>query len=418
MKSFLLLALMCWCHFTVVAQSKTLEFSSLSHDEIFAKAKAENKSIMLFFHFEKCGACISMIEETFIAPAVIEYYKSNFISMSIDTEKGDGIALKEKYNISLQPAFLFFDTAGNLAHKYIGFMEEEEFIGEGKKVVENLLTSTKAEKMYNEGNRDLDFLIAYNYIADAAYTLDSTIIKSTFENIKAEDYTKEKVLKYMFLIYDYRGFIAMNYYSNEFQFLIDNINLLYSHFDTITVHNNMLAMLSNMQEEIIKRKDEAAFKKALSYIEKFEQKDNMIYSIKHLSDNSVMFTKYMSLRFASEFYKEFGDKKKYAVAQKAYEDSFWHDTYFLNNMAWLGVYYGKNIPKSELELYTKYALRAIALEDKFNHNLTYAWVLYRTGNKKNIKKAKVQLQKALSLANEKEQSNEQALELKALLEKV
>lgn len=418
MKAFLSLILLCLIYFSVAAQEKTLEFSTLSHDEIFAKAKADNKSIMLFFHFEKCGACIAMIEETFIEANVIEYYKDNFISMSIDTEKGDGIALKEKYNITLQPVFLFFNAQGELVHKYMGFMKGDKFIEESKKAVENLMTSTKADRMYKEGNRNIDFLIEYNYISDRTYTLDSNIIKNTFEGIKAADYKKEHVLKYIFTLHDYRGYKPMTYYSDKVQFFLDNTELLYKYFDTTVVHNKLLWILNDTQEEIIKKKDEAAFKKALSFIEKYEQKNSMMYRIEHLEYSTLMIGKYIGLRFANDFYKAFGDKNKYAAAKKDYEAAFWNDTEFLNTMAWLNAYYGQNISKKDFETFKKYALRAIELENNFSHNLTYAWLLYKSNKKKEMKKAKTQLQKTYALANDKQKESEEAKELEKLLEKI
>ena len=370
---------------------------------------------MLFLYFDGCGGAAEMKERVFKFPTVIEYYNNNFISLSLSMQQKEGIALKEKYNINSSPAFLFFDSNGNLVHQYVDIMSANQFVAEGKKVVEDQLTSVKAEKMYEGDNRDLDFLIEYNYIAVKANTLDSNIIKSTLKAIKPKDYKEEKILKYLFTIYKYREFVAMDFYSQEFQFLINNYPLLYEHFDSTTVRNNMLGLLNIVEDDIIANKNEAAFRQIFAYMQIFEEKQKVRYTIKHLNYQSYLYAPYMSINFAYKFYKHFGDANKYSAAEKAFEAGIWNDAAYINDLAWSNISNNTKLTKTALNKYIKYALRAIELEDNFSHNLTYAWLLYKTGEEENIEKAKIQFKKTMSLATEANKFNPYYQELESLL---
>lgn len=72
-------------------------------------------------------------KKVFTEKEVGEYFNANFVSIKMDMEKGEGIALQDKYAIKAFPTLLFMDSTGKVLHKVLGSMEPSKLIAEAKK---------------------------------------------------------------------------------------------------------------------------------------------------------------------------------------------------------------------------------------------------------------------------------------------
>lgn len=60
MKHFLsILTFILWSY-TTLASDTTIVFRKINYADLFEVAKKENKSVMLYFHFDGCGGCVTM----------------------------------------------------------------------------------------------------------------------------------------------------------------------------------------------------------------------------------------------------------------------------------------------------------------------------------------------------------------------
>ncbi|MDG4867354.1 thioredoxin family protein [Guyparkeria sp. 1SP6A2] len=115
-------------------------FKDLQSD--VAAAREEGKvGVFAFFEMDECPFCHRMKTQVFTDPAVQEYLKAHFITVSIDIE-GDvmmtapgGAQMKEKdfafkeYRVRATPVMIFFDTEGEPALRYTGPTQSpEEFL--------------------------------------------------------------------------------------------------------------------------------------------------------------------------------------------------------------------------------------------------------------------------------------------------
>ncbi len=99
---------------------------------VLAKAKQENKMVFVDFYTTWCAPCKVMDRDVFPLTEVGDLYNKNFINYKIDAEKGEGIALAEKYNVKAYPTYIFTDSEGNFLHQVIGAFSAGEFINHGK----------------------------------------------------------------------------------------------------------------------------------------------------------------------------------------------------------------------------------------------------------------------------------------------
>lgn len=89
-------------------------FHKISFEEAQAKAKAENKVIFIDFYTAWCVPCLEFTQNVLTDKEVGEAMNKSFISLKYDAEKGDGIALAERYKVRGYPTLLVIDTDGNV----------------------------------------------------------------------------------------------------------------------------------------------------------------------------------------------------------------------------------------------------------------------------------------------------------------
>ena len=110
-------------------------FISGSWEEIKAKAKKENKFILLDCYTDWCGWCKVMDKETFKDQAVVDELTANFICFKREMEKEEeGRLLALKFHVRYFPTQLFFSPDGKLISFDEGYSDGPGFLALLKKV--------------------------------------------------------------------------------------------------------------------------------------------------------------------------------------------------------------------------------------------------------------------------------------------
>lgn len=113
---------------------KGINFHTGSWIEALELAKKENKLVFLDISASWCGPCKMLKNFTFPDEAVGKFYNANFINVALDGEKGEGIALAQKYGLTAYPTLLFIDGDGKLVSKTTGYHNAKAFLELGKLV--------------------------------------------------------------------------------------------------------------------------------------------------------------------------------------------------------------------------------------------------------------------------------------------
>lgn len=113
---------------------KGIEFYEGNFDAALAKAKSENKIIFMDAYASWCGPCKKMAANVFTDEKVGDYFKSKFVSLKMDMEKGEGPAIARKYPVQYYPTLFFIDAKGNVLKKIVGYHDAEQLLKEAQSV--------------------------------------------------------------------------------------------------------------------------------------------------------------------------------------------------------------------------------------------------------------------------------------------
>jgi thiol-disulfide isomerase/thioredoxin len=127
-----------------------------SWSDVLAQAKKENKLIFLDAYAVWCGPCKYMQNDVFPLERVGKFFNANFINVKMDMEKGEGVALAEKLGLTAYPTLYFINGDGEPVHRYVGALEEAEFVSLGKDALNPDKQFYTAKKRAREGKMTPD----------------------------------------------------------------------------------------------------------------------------------------------------------------------------------------------------------------------------------------------------------------------
>jgi thioredoxin-related protein len=152
------------CHQNAKGNEHTvgIVFFQGSWSDVLAEAKKQNKHIFVDAFAEWCSPCKWMEKNIFTKNEVGKFYNQNFISYRMDMEKGIGVDLYKKYNLTGYPTYLFFKPYGEIIHHTQGWeTTEPEFIQIGKDVFDENKALYALKKKFDQSNHEPSITLKY-----------------------------------------------------------------------------------------------------------------------------------------------------------------------------------------------------------------------------------------------------------------
>lgn len=322
-----------------------------------AKAAAERKLIFLDCYTSWCAPCKWMDKNVFTVPAVANFYNENFINAKIDMEKGEGIELRKKYNVQSFPTFLFINDKEEVIHRTASKMSTEEFLAEGQKAANPKKNLSYLSKKYEEGTRDLPFLLDYYLVLNKSDRNSAEKIAKLITNeISEQELNTEFGWKAIeALARTENDKLGKHFIANESAYTKwgsqSQLNQLKDRLVTSTMYG------------YINTKDEAAFMNKLPYFKNSDQLDR----------------RKQGVMLEADFYLSNGKTKNYVkVTNKALKNELKDDAEKLSFLArrTLGGKGGSDqTPASIQKQAYLMAKRAVAIEpEEYSIQSTFAWV--------------------------------------------
>ena len=375
---------------SAVASDTTLVLKQTSYSQVFELAKKEKKTVLLYFHFDGCGACVKMEKTAFVDRKVADFYNSNFVCLEVNTQKGEGIETNKIYNVQLHPTFLFLDSNGKELHKIVGVFSPDEFVLQAQNALNPTKTLTYFKQQYKAGKRDANFLFDYCYRLRDAYELDSLVINEYLNTQSIDDLGKEKNIKF---IYEF----AVHAFKipTPFNFMLNNRDKFYQYFDKDQVDTRIVWIVNASIYEAIEKQNEILFSKSIEALKPFDT--GQTYTFKEMDGRAtgMITSKYLVLSSQMEYYEKASNLAKYNDVLRQYLEKIWNDYDALNTFAWN--YYERFEDKSKLEKAVECVERSIVLNSNYANNDTYACLLNKLCK---YDKALKQAERAIELAKQ------------------
>ncbi|RQO74796.1 hypothetical protein DBR43_05275 [Pedobacter sp. KBW06] len=199
----LMVGLGCLVALSAAGQHREIVFKEADWKTQLANAKKENKLIFFDAYTSWCGPCKMMAKDVFTKDSVADLFNQTFINVKYDMEKGEGIALKDKFGVNAFPTYLFINGDGEVVHKIVGSAPAAEFMGEAVKALKPESTVFGLAKKFNGGDHSEATALAYLEGLDKAYESDKMgrVAKVYFDKLPKtsllEAHNWRLILKYL-----------------------------------------------------------------------------------------------------------------------------------------------------------------------------------------------------------------------------
>jgi len=114
---------------------KKISFITGKWKDVAALAKKNGKYIFVDAYTAWCSPCRQLKDVTFKDKEAAAFYNRNFINYTVDMEKGEGVELADKWDVTSYPTLLFFTPEGEMVMKQIGYVNGQQLIEFGKKAL-------------------------------------------------------------------------------------------------------------------------------------------------------------------------------------------------------------------------------------------------------------------------------------------
>ena len=191
--------------FSVLAINKTfsqgINFRQDDWQNVVSQAKAQKKLIFVDIYTTWCGPCKEMDRKTFTDISVGDKFNARFINYKVDAEKGFGINLAKRYNVTSYPTCLFIDANENPVYKQEGLLRAPDLLKEADMVLNNQANSKPLwalDKLYNDGRRDSEFLNEYIGVRSLYSNIDNRdLVEEYVKSLTPIQYSADKTLRIM-----------------------------------------------------------------------------------------------------------------------------------------------------------------------------------------------------------------------------
>lgn len=130
------IALLCgtiiWAGKPATPAEKGIHFESITFNQALQEAKKEHKLVFMNVYATWCVPCKMMMKNTLTTEKVGSVFNKDFVNISVNAEKGEGIELVKRYQITGHPIMLVINPDGNVVKRILGYMDSDQLLAKVK----------------------------------------------------------------------------------------------------------------------------------------------------------------------------------------------------------------------------------------------------------------------------------------------
>lgn len=347
-----------------------MAFVEKPFEDLLAQAKAENKVIFIDAYTTWCGPCKMMAAKVFPLEEVGKVYNERFINAKFDMEKGEGPGLAKRYSVMAYPTYLFVDGNGDIVHKGIGYIPQEEFLALADAATgENSLGAMN--KRYDNGERTADFMRTYAEVLTGVYEQEKAgKVAGEYLDMQ-DDWSTPETMELLL--------------ANPGELGGKRMNFLMEHADEAMEAAGAGNFVMTVQRNIITGYMRQNGKRQLPAAE-----DLAVMYKEHGGKMAQRLMDHYDMLYAEQT----RDDDAYLPAAVKYYDTYGSDSAMeLNSVAW--TVFESSDDQAYLEKALGWAKKSVEMEPGYANMDTLAWLYKKTGNKA---KAMETAKKAIEMA--------------------
>jgi thioredoxin-related protein len=169
-----------------------VKFADVSFADAQKQAAKEKKIIMVDYYTDWCKWCKVLDQRTYIDREVGAFANEHYVSIKINAEKGEGIALAKQMKIEGYPTIVFYDAKGKEIERVVGYQDAEKFLRSLKAAQQGGMKAVLDKLQKTEANNANLWLAAASHYAE---TGDKVKANEAYDKVISLDKSEEKNLK-------------------------------------------------------------------------------------------------------------------------------------------------------------------------------------------------------------------------------
>ena len=114
--------------FFVLQASAQVHFEGSSYKSAAEKARRLHKTIFIYFYTDWCAPCKQIPKIVFTDSRIRAVIDSQYVSLKVNAEKGEGVALAKRYGVGSFPTFLYTEADGHEIGRIIGTRSNDDYL--------------------------------------------------------------------------------------------------------------------------------------------------------------------------------------------------------------------------------------------------------------------------------------------------
>lgn len=119
-----------WAGKPATPAEKGIHFENITFNQALQEAQKEHKLVFMNVYATWCAPCKMLMKNTLTNEKVGSVFNKNFVDISVDAEKGEGIQLVKRYQINGHPMMLVINPQGAVVKRILGYMNSDQLLAQ------------------------------------------------------------------------------------------------------------------------------------------------------------------------------------------------------------------------------------------------------------------------------------------------